>query len=77
MKARRKGDDPPLYSRAAVEMAEEQLPDPENRTDEYYTIDLNDLAIVFRRVPTTTWSERNGRTYWRWELIGRVDPATP
>ena len=77
MKARRKGDDLPLYSRAVVEMAEEKLPDPEDRTDEYYTIDMNDLVIVFRRVPTTTWSERNGRTFWKWELIGRVDPATP
>jgi hypothetical protein len=60
-----------------VELAEEKLPDPEGRDDEYYTIDLNDLVIVFRRVPTTTWSEAEGRTYWRWELIGRVDPATP
>lgn len=77
MKARRKGDDPPLYSRAAVEMAEEKLPDPESRDDEYYTVDLNELVIVFRRVPTTTWSEVEGRTYWRWELIGRVEPDRP
>jgi hypothetical protein len=77
VKARRKGDDLPLYSRAVVELAEEKLPDPEDRTDEYYTIDLNDLVIVFRRVPTTTWSNQEGRPFWRWELIGRVDPATP
>jgi len=77
VKARKKGEDEPLYSRAVVEMAEEQLPDPEDRTDEYYTIDLNSLTIVFRRVPTTTWSECDGRTHWRWELQGRVDPATP
>lgn len=73
MKARRKGEDLPLYSRAVVEMAEEQLPDPENREDEYWPVKLNDLVIVFRRVPTTTWSERNGRTFWKWELQGRVE----
>lgn len=63
----------PLYSRAAVEMAEEQLPDPEGREDEYYTVDLKDLSIVFRRVPTICERARSQGCFWKWELIGRVE----
>jgi hypothetical protein len=72
MRARRKGEDLPLYTRTVVEEAIEKLPDPEGREDTEYTVCINNLTIVFLRVPTTSQSGTDGPTFWKYELLGRV-----
>lgn len=79
MKARKKGEDLPTYSRAVVELAEERLLDcdPETHNGFEIYIALEGLKIPFRRVPTTMKSATDGETFWRWELVGNVEEPKP
>jgi hypothetical protein len=60
-----------------VEEAEEMLPDPGDCSDDTFPARVGEFVINFRRVPTECERAREMGCFWKWELIGRVDPATP
>lgn len=73
LKARRKGEDLPIYQRAVFERALEDLPDPGDTCEESITICRSGATMVFLRVPTICERARGQGCYWKWELNGRVE----
>jgi hypothetical protein len=68
---------PPIYSRAVVEMAEERLPDPGDYFEETIVIDVGGVKVGFHRVPIVCERTRAEGCFWKFELIGKADPPKP
>lgn len=82
MKARKKGQPLPVYPQWAVDKALDALPDPDTFDKSamvfpYLTDDGRRGDMEFRLVTTVDRHPSEGATYWRWELVGRVEEMRP